>query len=267
VRNRKAIILHALVTLSALAGGSYFILTKPVFAQQQPVLGSRPEADLQIKSLLKKLEALLGQDQTSSAETVGILISVGELLPSASDTGQQLMQEFPQQLRARAKELRDDGRLTKSIDYEAFAEVAALYTNGHQQSGKPATDVRTNAAKPPAPVPDATALVPLYPDPSALPSTVQRTLLERGDAMLQQRNVAAARMLFARAANSGVGIAALKLANTYDPGFIAERNLIGIKGDPQEAEAWYRKAAALGEKQAEQRLKSLEGQRKTVAKQ
>jgi TPR repeat protein len=85
--------------------------------------------------------------------------------------------------------------------------------------------------------------------------------------MLQQRNVAAARMLFARAANSGVGIAALKLANTYDPGFIAERNLIGIKGDPQEAEAWYRKAAALGEKQAEQRLKSLEGQRKTVATQ
>ena len=91
--------------------------------------------------------------------------------------------------------------------------------------------------------------------------------MERGDAMLNQRNVVAARLLFARAADAGVGLAAIKLAETYEPQFIADHNLIGIKGNEQEAEAWYRKAAALGETQADQRLRTLEGRRKTLATQ
>jgi len=266
-RNHKAIILRALVTSSTLAANACLAIANPVLAQQQVVAGAGIDADLQIKSLLKKLDALLGQDQTSSADTVGILISVGDLLPSASDTGQQLMREFPEHLRARAKELRDAGSVAKSIDYEAFADVAALYTKGQQQSSKPAADIAGNTAKGPASMP-----VPKPPDPwyfgsPGLAPAVQRTLLERGDLMLQQRNVAGARMLFARAASAGVGVAALKLANTYDPDYIRAHNLIGIKGDPQQAEAWYYKAAALGEKDAEQRLKTLGGQRKTVATQ
>jgi len=104
-------------------------------------------------------------------------------------------------------------------------------------------------------------------DPSSLSSATQRTLMERGDAMLNQRNVVAARLLFARAADAGVGIAAFKLAETYDSGFIADHNLIGMKGDQHEAERWYRKAAALGERQAEQRLKTLEERWKTLATQ
>jgi hypothetical protein len=105
------------------------------------------------------------------------------------------------------------------------------------------------------------------PDQPAVTLATQRTLMERGDAMLNQRNVVAARLLFARAADTGVGLAALKLAETYEPQFIADHNLIGIKGNEQEAEAWYRKAAALGETQAEQRLRSLEGRKKTLATQ
>jgi hypothetical protein len=105
------------------------------------------------------------------------------------------------------------------------------------------------------------------PDQPAVTLATQRTLMERGDAMLNQRNVVAARLLFARAADTGVGLAALKLAETYEPQFIADHNLIGIKGNEQEAEAWYRKAAALGETQAAQRLRTLEGRRKTLATQ
>ncbi len=50
-----------------------------------------------------------------------------------------------------------------------------------------------------------------------------------------------------------------ELANTYDPVFLQENNLLGIKPDPVAAEKWYRKAAAMGETEAEQRLKSLNG--------
>jgi len=267
MRNRKAHILRTLATSSTLAASIYVAMIEPVLAQQRPAQGASVEADSQINMLLSSLETLLGQQQASSAETVGMLMSAADLLPTASDAGQQMMRQFPGHLRARAKELRDGGSLARSIDYEAFAEVAALYIKSQQRPIEPTTDIKGFAAEKPAPVPVAKESVSSRSDSSMLPASVQHTLLERGDAMLQQRNVAAARMLFARAANAGIGIAALKLANTYDPDFIAEHNLIGIKGDPQEAETWYGKAAALGEKSAEGHLKSLKSSRKAVATQ
>ena len=76
--------------------------------------------------------------------------------------------------------------------------------------------------------------------------------------MLSLGDVSAARSLYQRAAESGVGIAALKLADTYDPDFLADHHLRGIKGDPAEAAKWYRKAASLGASQADEQLKILE---------
>jgi hypothetical protein len=70
--------------------------------------------------------------------------------------------------------------------------------------------------------------------------------------------------LFSRAAESGIGIAALRMADTYDPAFLAERNLRGIKADPAEAEAWCRKAQLMGELLANEYLASLE-RRKQLA--
>jgi TPR repeat protein len=75
----------------------------------------------------------------------------------------------------------------------------------------------------------------------------------------------AARLLFSHAAGSGIGVAALKLGDTYSPAVLAELHLSGIKADPAEAEAWYRKAQALGEAQAEERLKKLEDYRPAVS--
>ncbi len=54
-----------------------------------------------------------------------------------------------------------------------------------------------------------------------------------------------------------------KLAETYDPALLAARNLRGIKSDPVAAEAWYRRAEALGEMEAIKRLRSLTGRRIT----
>jgi hypothetical protein len=267
MRNRKAHILHALATSSLLAAGIYLATVESVPAQQRSAQSAGLEADSQIRLLLNRLEGLLGQQQVNSAETVGALISAADLLPTASEAGQQVMREFPRHLRARAKELRNGGLLTQSIEYEAFAEVAALYTKSQERPDEPITDKKGIAAQAPNPEPIPKAQVPPHPDTTILPAAVERTLLERGEAMLQQKNVAAARMLFERAANAGVGTAALKLANTYDPSFIAEHNLIGIKGDPQKAEAWYGRASALGEKSAEGRLKSLGSGRRDLATQ
>jgi hypothetical protein len=96
---------------------------------------------------------------------------------------------------------------------------------------------------------------------SPLPLAVRQTLLRRGDLMFGLGDVSAARLLFARAAEAGIGTAALKLGDTYNPAVLAERRLRGIRPDPAEAEAWYRKAEALGEAQAGERLKNLDDHR------
>jgi outer membrane biosynthesis protein TonB len=129
----------------------------------------------------------------------------------------------------------------------------------------PAKQEASETTRPePAPVQPSVALTPAPAKQEAkspVASSTERTLLERGDAMLRLGDVSAARMLFVRAAELGIGIAALKVADTYDPAFLAEHNLRGIKADPVEAETWYRKAQAMGEPQAEEHLKSLERRR------
>src|SRR4051794_21568281 len=100
MRNRKAHILRALATSSTLAASLYVAMIEPVPAQQRPVQGASVAADSQITMLLSSLETLLGQQQASSAETVGMLMSAADLLPAASDAGQQMMRQFPGHLRA-----------------------------------------------------------------------------------------------------------------------------------------------------------------------
>lgn len=71
-------------------------------------------------------------------------------------------------------------------------------------------------------------------------------LIERGRDLLQSGDVASARLLFQRLADAGVADAALALAATYDPRYLAEHNLIGVVGDAAKARDWYQRASGLG---------------------
>jgi hypothetical protein len=99
------------------------------------------------------------------------------------------------------------------------------------------------------------------PTGTTLPPSVQRTLTDRGDRMLILNDVTASRLLYQRAAEGGAGVAAFKLAQTYDPSFLTAHNLRGVVADPGAAEAWYRKAEALGDLEAIEALKDLAGHR------
>ena len=67
-------------------------------------------------------------------------------------------------------------------------------------------------------------------------------------------NISAARLLFARSAESGNGEAALALGDTYNPAFLAEQGVVGPQADLELAKGWYRKAFAFGEPRARERL-------------
>ena len=79
-------------------------------------------------------------------------------------------------------------------------------------------------------------------------------LMERARDLLRSGDVASARLLFRRLADAGMADAALALAVTYDPHYLAEHNLIGVVGDEAKARDWYQRASDLGSTEAERIL-------------
>jgi hypothetical protein len=125
------------------------------------------------------------------------------------------------------------------------------------------------AAPPPEPAPPApvaaTAVAPApQPAPPAAsppPADPQEIagLVARADELLGTGDVVSARLFYQRAAELGSGPAATAVGQTYDPLFLEVARVRGVRGDTQAAAAWYRKAIALGDRQAEIRLRRLEG--------
>lgn len=76
------------------------------------------------------------------------------------------------------------------------------------------------------------------------------TLLTAGNAALRTGDVTTARLYFERATEAENPQAALRLGNTYDPGYLVLVGLSGVRGDAAVAARWYRYAQALGSVEA-----------------
>jgi hypothetical protein len=87
--------------------------------------------------------------------------------------------------------------------------------------------------------------------------TASRAMMSRAKDLLQNNDIAAARLIFKRLAESGLGEAAFNLAQTYDPDFLKTIPTAGLEPDPQMARQWYQRAAALGYSAAATRLAEL----------
>jgi hypothetical protein len=82
-------------------------------------------------------------------------------------------------------------------------------------------------------------------------------LTKRGEDYLAQGDIAAARLILARAAEARDARAAFSLAATYDPTVLKQLRVVGFRPDVAQARAWYEKAAAYGSAEASQRLALL----------
>jgi hypothetical protein len=92
-------------------------------------------------------------------------------------------------------------------------------------------------------------------------------LLARAKALLGQRNIAAARVVLERAAETGSAQATFILAETYDPNVLAKWMTRGTRGDATKARDLYARAYDGGIKAAKDRSHALiiaAGGRKTV---
>ncbi|HEY1544888.1 MAG TPA: hypothetical protein VGG01_21025 [Xanthobacteraceae bacterium] len=82
-------------------------------------------------------------------------------------------------------------------------------------------------------------------------------LVKRGEDLLAQGDVAAARLVLGRAAAASDPRAALSLGATYDPAMLRQLHVVGVSPDVAQARAWYEKAAGYGSRDAAARLAAL----------
>lgn len=95
------------------------------------------------------------------------------------------------------------------------------------------------------------------PAQATLSAETRALLLRRGEAMLRAGDITAARLLLARAAAAGSGAAARRLGTTYDPATLPLLPASGLQPDPEMAATWYRRAIALDDREAAERLAAL----------
>ncbi len=138
---------------------------------------------------------------------------------------------------------------------QASKIVAAPPTPASPTPAAPTQAALPSATPPPAaPAPAAAAATP-KPDGN-LPDAVVAALLRRGDAMLELRDISAARRLYERAAMAGSARGALLLGGTYDP-TLRSGAVWDAEPDAGAAAAWYQLAAKLGDAEARSRLRRL----------
>ncbi len=102
-------------------------------------------------------------------------------------------------------------------------------------------------------------VVNVRPKPKAplINPAVEAAMLKRANSLLQNGDVAGARLVFEHVAVMGSKHAAYALARTYERSYLEKLNIIGVVDDINLARKWYKKAADLGHSDAAARLQQI----------
>jgi hypothetical protein len=125
-------------------------------------------------------------------------------------------------------------------------EIAAAFKAAHQ--GQPEVRQPPAAAAPPAETPPV----------RRMNADELAALMKRAKSLIAIGDIAPARLLLERAADTQEASAALLLAQTYDPAVLGTQDARSITPDPAMAREWYEKAAKFGSTDAQQRLAQMQ---------
>jgi hypothetical protein len=121
---------------------------------------------------------------------------------------------------------------------------------------KSETSVQKSDIPSPPPPPVETPRVEAPPAPT-ISAEENRRLLAKAASMIQQGDIASARLVLDRLTRFGDARAAFALAETFDPKMLAQWNVRGIRPDPTRAKTYYTQAARAGIGAARDRLSEL----------
>jgi hypothetical protein len=153
----------------------------------------------------------------------------------------------------------DGSKASTPIPSEPAAQqMAARIDDNSKTIPEPLAGETPLGVSPPARVSAAPARNPeSKASPSGLSGVEVQALLARGDALVAKGDIASARLFYERAAEAGDGQAALRLGESYDPAFLAQAHLSGVRGDAVAAAHWYQRARELGITEAETLLQTI----------
>jgi hypothetical protein len=137
--------------------------------------------------------------------------------------------------------------LIASVDSAHVVEAKGTADQDRQDQG------RANLASGPAmvrPAEPASAATT-----SSVPSAEQK-LLTRADSLLESGDISGARLVLEYALEAGSGLAAFRLAETYDPRQLSRWRAHGVRGDWAKAQTLYARALSKGIGQAKERVAS-----------
>jgi hypothetical protein len=226
------------------------------------------QADPGVEALLGQLERQITIGHTMTPEGDNALVTwlhLHDSMQSASPATLKVLEDFATHARHRAAEEQAAGRWVIAIDLMVFADRTAELLRGKNVETAPVPPASVAIASDPPPPVSSRADIPTPPantrtsDSPSVPAPSAETvaLVTRGDALLANKDISAARTFYELAASAGSARAAMALAQTYDPVFLNRIGAVGTRPDPAMARDWYRKAAALGGRDTEVRLKRL----------
>jgi len=82
-------------------------------------------------------------------------------------------------------------------------------------------------------------------------------LMKLGQDFLKTGDITGARIVFRHLADAGSADGALAAASTYDPRYLAEHGVVGVRGDEAKARALYQRAVQLGSAEAGHMLEQM----------
>ena len=250
---------------------------------------ANPGADQESTALLQKVLHQIVAGRTVSPLEDNALATWEGIRKRAQDltTGTvRALKDFVSLSETRAATEREAGREMVAFDLQAFADMAQELLQRRVTDTAPASQTAAVQATPPVTAPPLTNVVPApliepaaarvkdpisdtvtamaVPKPSAPPPAppmqgqTAALMASRGDAMLAIKDISAARKLYEQAADLGSAAAAKGLARTYDPRYVQNLGIIGMRPDITMAASWYDRAAALGDRESAQRMQELD---------
>jgi hypothetical protein len=146
----------------------------------------------------------------------------------------------------------EEAQQQAAVETARKAEEARLAAEAETKR-KAESEARSRIASRPQ---ERAATLPTPTQPAQSDPATQR-LLARGRSLLERGDLGPARAYLQRAADAGLGEAAIMLAETYDPETLPRFGFVGVSADPERAKQWYRRARELGVTAAEDRLRRL----------
>ncbi|WP_088345361.1 MULTISPECIES: hypothetical protein [Rhodomicrobium] len=88
-------------------------------------------------------------------------------------------------------------------------------------------------------------------------SPADKSIMERGNILAQQGDIASARLFYLQVARKGIAAGALAMGRSFDPQFLNNLKVRGLQPDIAQARSWYKQAQELGSDQASRYLAGL----------